>query len=120
MIVLKQGTHYAVEGYNDKDYLQEIKFIEKSKKKDFVAGLKEEGKNEEEIKEVLISLGADKLGDNETFTVQNGTTTEEVLSILIHRIFFLNKKKSSNSNIQVINKLKEAKHWLQDRFTKEF
>jgi hypothetical protein len=44
-----------------------------------------------------------------------GTTNEEVLDVLIHRMRFLNQQVPSRENSIVITKLQEAKMWLKER-----
>jgi hypothetical protein len=45
----------------------------------------------------------------------NGTTNEAVLSVLIHRLKFLNGKFPCRENALAITKLEEAKLWLDER-----
>lgn len=48
-------------------------------------------------------------------TVQNGTTNEEVLAMLINRLQFLGQKLPSRETSLAITKLEEALHWLNAR-----
>ena len=48
-------------------------------------------------------------------TIRNGTTTEEVLSVLIDRLMTLNAKFPCRQNSLAITKLQEALFWLEDR-----
>ena len=48
-------------------------------------------------------------------TVKNGTTNEEILSILIDRMKFLNLTVPCRENSIVITKLEEALMWLEKR-----
>ena len=48
-------------------------------------------------------------------TLTNGTTNEEVLRVLIDRMYFLQKKMSSRENSIVITKLEECLMWLEKR-----
>lgn len=45
----------------------------------------------------------------------NGTTNEAVLSVVIHRLKFLNGKFPCRENALAITKLEEAKMWLEER-----
>lgn len=48
-------------------------------------------------------------------TVQDGTTNEEVLKMLIDRFEFLQAKLPSKENYVVIEKLKDALFWIEKR-----
>lgn len=48
-------------------------------------------------------------------TVNNGTTNEEVLAVLIDRISFLQRKHPCRENEIVITKLEESLFWLNKR-----
>ena len=48
-------------------------------------------------------------------TLVNGTTNEEVLKMLIDRLYFLQAKMSCRENAIVITKLEEALMWLRKR-----
>ena len=48
-------------------------------------------------------------------TVQNGTTNEAVLAVLIDRMRFLNEKLPSRQGSIAITKLEEALMWLEHR-----
>lgn len=63
-------------------------------------------------KEPKIGEGA-KLG--EMVTVQEGTTNEEVISMLIDRIKFLQTIMTCRENAHVIVLLEKAKGWLESR-----
>lgn len=45
----------------------------------------------------------------------DGTTNEEVLAVLIDRLWFLNNKESCRENAIAITKLEEALMWLNKR-----
>ena len=47
--------------------------------------------------------------------ITNGTTNEEVLRVLIDRLYFLQGKMSCRENSLVITKLEEALMWLEKR-----
>lgn len=48
-------------------------------------------------------------------TVENGTTNEEVLAVLIDRMNYLQKKHPCRENAIVITKLEESLMWLNKR-----
>ena len=48
-------------------------------------------------------------------TVKDGTTNEEVLAVLIDRMYFLQNKMASRENALVITKLEECLMWLNKR-----
>lgn len=50
-------------------------------------------------------------------TVSDGTTSEEVLAVLIDRMYFLQKKFPCRENAIVITKLEESLMWLNKRTT---
>jgi hypothetical protein len=52
---------------------------------------------------------------NELRTVNNGTTNEEVLRVLIDRLQYLNGKFPCRENAIVITKLEESLMWLEKR-----
>jgi len=56
-----------------------------------------------------------KEGSTELKTINNGTTNEEVLAMLIDRLQFLNTKFPCRENSIVITKLEESLMWLNKR-----
>lgn len=54
-------------------------------------------------------------GSSELRTVHNGTTNEEVLRVLIHRLQGLDAKFPCRENSIVITKLEESLMWLEKR-----
>ena len=48
-------------------------------------------------------------------TIMNGTTNEEVLKVLIDRMYFLQGKMASRENAIVITNLEESLMWLEKR-----
>lgn len=54
-------------------------------------------------------------GSGEFRTVAEGTTNEEVLTMLIDRLNYLQKKASCRENAIVITKLEESLMWLNKR-----
>lgn len=53
--------------------------------------------------------------DGQFVTVSDGTTNEEVLKVLIHRLTYQSKKLPSRETSIAITKLEEALLWLQKR-----
>lgn len=47
--------------------------------------------------------------------IQDGTTNEEVLRMIIDRLYYLNKQLPCRENSIVITKLEEALMWLEKR-----
>ena len=89
MKVLRVGHQYELNGFEDKNNIQKIQFIEK------------------EVKE----------GTTELITVYDGTTNEEVLEMLINRMEYLQNKFPCRENDIVITKLQESLMWLEKRTT---
>lgn len=54
-------------------------------------------------------------GSTEMHTVQEGTTNEAVLQMLIHRMKWLNERMPCRENSIVITKLEESLMWLEQR-----
>lgn len=81
------GHEYGLENFEAKGVLQNLKFIKKEAKD----------------------------GATEMKTVQDGTTNEELLEVLIHRLNFLNSKFPCRENSIVITKLEECLMWLNKR-----
>lgn len=54
-------------------------------------------------------------GSTELRTVSDGTTNEEVISVLVDRLNYLNGKFPCRENSLAITKLQEAFFWLQFR-----
>jgi len=88
MKVLKEGHKYELESFEGWDGAeQEIQFIEK------------------------IPTGS----GTELTTMYDGTTNEEVLRMLINRMYYLNNKFPCRENSIVITKLEESLMWLEKR-----
>ena len=86
MKVLTQGHKYVAQNFEDKESGQTIQFIEK---------------------EALPGLPLN--------TINDGTTNEEVLEILINRVKFLNNKYPCKENAMCITHMEEALMWLEKR-----
>ena len=88
MRVIRSGHCYKVENFENKSESQEIQFIEK-----------------EQIEP----------GSTELVTVYDGTTTEELLKVLINRMQYLQGKLPCRENAIVITKLEESLMWLDKK-----
>lgn len=97
MKVLRKGHRYELENFENKDVKgQEIQFIEKE-----VSTLKNESDT---------TFSASQL-----VTINDGTTNEEVLEVLIDRLTYLSEKLPSRETSIAITKLQEALMWLNKR-----
>lgn len=88
---LTPGHRYSAANFEDKEAGQIIQFIHK---------------------EPVIC--ADD-GSTELKTISDGTTNEEVLAILIHRMDYLNNKFPCRENSLAITNLEQALMWLEKR-----
>lgn len=90
MRILTPGHLYELEHFekNESGLTESIQFIEKAPKEE---------------------------GSTELVTVNNGTTNEEVLSMLIDRMNYLQNKFPCRENALVITKLEESLMWLNKR-----
>lgn len=87
MRVITPGHKYELKGFEIESNTQEIQFIEKTKAQD----------------------------SSELITINDGTTNEEVLEMLIDRMNFLQGSFACRENEFVITKLEEALLWLNKR-----
>jgi agmatine/peptidylarginine deiminase len=115
MLVQQPGVRYLVEGFVDKNETQTVHFIEKISKKEYVLKLKEQGLSDEEIDNHLKDIKAYALPDSSLILVQDGTTNEDLIDVLVHRLKFLQTKSFCEENRNAIIKLEESKLWLQKR-----
>jgi|SRR5882757_3240320 len=88
MRVLTPAHRYELENFEDRSSSQEIQFIEK------------------------VSVSAT---GSELQTLNDGTTNEEVLSVLIDRMQGLQAKFPCRENAIVVTKLEESLMWLEKR-----
>lgn len=88
MKVIDEGHVYQVDGFEKVENTQTIQFIKK-----------------EPISE----------GSSELRTVHDGTTNEELLKVLIHRMKHLQSKFPCRENAIVTTKLEESLMWLNKR-----
>ena len=65
--------------------------------------------------QTLQFIEKEKTLSGEVHTVNDGTTNEEVLKVLIDRVQYLNGKFPCRENAIVITKLEEALMWLNKR-----
>ena len=97
MKVLTEGHRYELENFENKEAKgQEIQFIEKKEK---VVS----------IDQITNSI------EKSLVTVNDGTTNEEVLEVLINRLQVLSAKLPSRETSIAITKLEEALMWLNKR-----
>jgi hypothetical protein len=87
MKVLTPGHKYKLSFFNNPDVGTTIQFIEK--------------------------ISSD--GDGKLKTVNDGTTNEEVLAMLVDRLKFLGEKLPSRENSIAVTKCEEALLWLNKR-----
>ena len=96
MKILREGHRYELANFEDKEAKgQEIQFIEKEEK--------------------LVSVDELGFGKTDLVTVNDGTTNEEVIEVLIDRLNNLNSKFPCRENSLAITKLEEALMWLNKR-----
>jgi hypothetical protein len=88
MKVLTEGHKYIAHNFENKENGQTIQFIEKVPKEQ---------------------------GSTELVTVNDGTTNEELLEVLIDRMSYLQSKFPCRENAIAITKLDEALLWLNKR-----
>lgn len=89
MKVLTEGHKYELASFEQPETAHQIiQFIEKTPKRD---------------------------GDSELITINNGTTNEELLEVLINRIQYLQNKFPCRENAIVITKLEESLMLLEKR-----
>lgn len=88
MIILTEGHKYIANNFENPSDGQTIQFIEKQPKEE---------------------------GSTELITVNDGTTNEELLVVLLNRLNYLNGKFPCIENSIAITKLDEALLWLNKR-----
>lgn len=88
MKVLTPGHKYSLSSFEDKDSFQQLQFIEKA---------------------------PDPESEGKLITINDGTTNEEVIEMLIDRISYLNSKFPCRENSIAITRLEEALLWLEKR-----
>jgi hypothetical protein len=88
MIILTEGHKYIANNFENPSNGQTIQFIEKQPKEE---------------------------GSTELITVNDGTTNEELLVVLLNRLNYLNGKFPCRENSIAITKLDEALLWLNKR-----
>jgi len=88
MQVLTEGHKYIAQNFENKENGQIIQFIEKQPKEE---------------------------GSTELITVNDGTTNEELLAVLINRMNYLQSKFPCRENALAITKFEEGLMWLNKR-----
>ena len=97
MKVLTKGHKYELDGFEDIQNVQEIQFIEK-------------------VRRCEAPMMSPKDSDpNELITLNDGTTNEEILEMLIDRMYYLQNKFPCRENSIVITNLEESLMWLNKR-----
>lgn len=97
MKVINEGHRYELANFENKETKgQEIQFIEKQEK---VVSVDQRTNS---IEKSLV-------------TINDGTTNEEVIEVLIDRLNYLNAKFPCRENSLAITKLEEALMWLNKR-----
>jgi hypothetical protein len=100
MKIIKPGHLYELDSF-DGTNPQQLQFIEKENKTTFIEFYNGEGYNRDEL-----------------VTVQDGTTNEEVIKVLIDRLQGLSKALPSRETSIAITKLEEALMWLEARIAR--
>jgi hypothetical protein len=90
------GHTYELANFEDKSKSQTLQFIDK--------------------KEVLVDVEGSPR-KSEFRTIKDGTTNEEVLRMLIDRMYWLQQLCACRENALCITKLEEALMWLEKRTT---
>lgn len=90
MKILREGHKYVAANFENPEYGQTIQFIEK-----------EPINKPDQITELV--------------TINDGTTNEELLTVLIDRMNYLQGKFPCRENAIVITKLEESLMWLEKR-----
>lgn len=104
MIAIVSGYRYEVKNFDNLNEPNQIlQFVHKEQKWPQQKG--------------VIEDGAPLDGDPE-ITIHDGTTNEEVISVLIHRLKFLNLKQPCKENACAITHLQDALMWLNERSSK--
>lgn len=89
------GHTYQLDNFEDKSKSQTLQFIEK--------------------RESFCDAAGNPLNHSEFRTICDGTSNEEVLAMLIDRMYWLQTLASCRENAIVITKLEEALMWLNKR-----
>lgn len=96
MKILTEGHKYIAQNFENKESGQTIQFIEK-------------------VPEYIDDEFKETQGTGKLITVNDGTTNEELLEILIDRMSYLQNKFPCRENAIVITKLEESLMWLNKR-----
>ena len=109
MKVIQAGVTYLAEtvGKNaDKEGI-EISFITKLTKKQVIENTPLEDRPKVEGSYAFVK-------DDDIVEEASGTTNEELIKIVIHRIGVLNRKKNRPENSKAVEKLREGIFWLEE------
>lgn len=115
MLVEKKGSRYLLEGFENKNELQPIQFIEKISKKEYIEILKKQNLSEDDITKHLRERKIWHLPDVALITLSDGTTNEDVVKMIIDRLESLQAKAPCKENNMAIIKFKEGLMWLEER-----
>lgn len=97
MKVITEGHKYSLQNFESKEGVQTIQFIEKVPK---------------------IQINPVTQRPTELVTLNDGTTNEEVIEMLIDRLTYLQGKFPCKENACAITHLQEANMWLYERTRK--
>jgi hypothetical protein len=106
MKVLTEGHKYSLQQFESKEEVQTIQFIEKKQRLKDISQLTQD--------QILMPNS----NNWELFTVNDGTTNEEVIEVLIDRMNYLQSKFPCKENACAITHLQEANMWLYERTRK--
>ena len=98
MKVITKGHKYSLQNFESKEEVQTIQFIKKVPKEDSY-----------KLTETTVV---------ELVTLNDGTTNEEVIEMLIDRLNYLQSKFPCKENDCAITHLQEANMWLYERTRK--
>ena len=97
MKVLTEGHKYSLQNFESKEEVQTIQFIEKVP---------------------AIQINPVTQTPDRLITLNDGTTNEEVIEMLIDRLTYLQNKFPCKENACAITHLQEANMWLYERTRK--
>ena len=97
MKTITEGHKYELSGFENAKNTQEIQFIHKVPRSEHP------------------SMSPENSDPTELLTLNDGTTNEEVLEMLIDRMNYLQGKFPCRENAIVITKLQESLMWLEKR-----
>lgn len=114
MKVLTAGHCYVAANFENPEHGQTIQFIQKAQGKAInLDESRPHGINAQSGRWEYLDTG--EVIPRQLDTVNDGTTNEELLAVLIDRLQYLNGKFPCRQNSIAITKLQEAVFWLNDR-----